>query len=45
MNVVMRNIPLTMLQKWVGHADMKTTDIYAKAVDEEEAGLAAKMWE
>ena len=39
------HIPLNMLQKWMGHADMKTTAIYANAVDEEEAGLAAKMWE
>jgi len=44
-NAVTRNIPLNMLQKWMGHADMKTTAIYANAVDEEEAGLAAKMWE
>jgi len=33
------------LQKWMGHADINTIAIYANAVDEEEAGLTAKMWE
>ncbi len=42
-NTVTRNIPLNMPQKWMGLADMKTLVIYANAVDEEEAGLAAKM--
>ena len=37
-------IQLNMLQKWMGHADMKTTAIYANALGEEERAIAARMW-
>ncbi len=37
-------IQLNMLQKWMGHADMKTTAIYANALGEEERQIAARMW-
>jgi site-specific recombinase XerD len=33
-----------MLQKWMGHADIRTTAIYANAVGAEELELAGKMW-
>ena len=32
-----------MLQKWMGHADIKTTSIYAIAIGKEEADIASKM--
>lgn len=38
-------IQLNMLQKWMGHADMKTTAIYTNAVGQEEQNIAARMWE
>ena len=38
-------IQLNMLQKWMGHADMKITAIYANALGEEERRIAARMWE
>lgn len=38
-------IQLNMLQKWMGHADMKTTAIYANALGEEERQIAARMWQ
>jgi len=38
------NVPLNTLQKWLGHADMKTTAIYADALGAEEKQTAAKMW-
>lgn len=41
---ISRKVPLNMLQKWMGHADIKTTAIYANAVGEEEAEIAAQMW-
>lgn len=41
---VQKKIPLNMLQKWFGHADMKTTAIYANVLGEEETRLAATMW-
>ena len=34
-----------MLQKWIGHADIKTTSIYANAIGKEEADIASKMWD
>ncbi len=37
-------IPLTMIQKWLGHAQLATTAIYANAVGPEERNIAAKMW-
>lgn len=37
-------IPLNMVQKWMGHADIKTTAIYANAVGVEELELAERMW-
>ena len=40
-NAVTRNIPLDMLQKWMGHSDIKTTAIYANAIGKEEAEIAA----
>ena len=37
-------VPLNMLQKWLGHAQLSTTAIYADAVGAEEKNLAARMW-
>lgn len=37
-------IPLNMVQKWLGHAEIKTTAIYANAVGKEERDIANKMW-
>lgn len=42
---VRAGIQLNMLQKWMGHADMKTTAIYANALGEEERAIASRMWE
>ncbi len=43
-HAVTRNVPLNTLQKWLGHADMKTTAIYANALGEEEKQIAQRMW-
>ena len=37
-------IPLNLVQKWLGHAQLTTTAIYADAVGEEEHLIAARMW-
>ncbi len=42
---IQKGIPLNILQKWLGHADIKTTAIYAEAVGAEKKELAARMWE
>jgi len=43
-NAVVNGIPLHMLQKWMGHAQLSTTTIYANAIGKEEQDIAAKMW-
>ena len=43
-NAVSKGVPLNMLSKWMGHAQLSTTAIYADAVGEEEKSIAAKMW-
>lgn len=39
------SVPLNMVQKWMGHARMSTTAIYADASGDEEAAFAARFWE
>ncbi len=43
-HAIASSVPLHMLQRWLGHADMKTTAIYAQAVGPEERQIAARMW-
>ena len=43
-NAVMHSIPLNVVQKWMGHADMRTTAIYAQVQGPEERQLAERMW-
>jgi len=37
-------VQLNMLQKWMGHASMETTAIYANAMGKEERAIADRMW-
>ena len=41
---VTAGVPLNLVQKWLGHAQLSTTAIYAEAVGEEEHAIAARMW-
>jgi integrase/recombinase XerD len=41
---VVSNVPLNMAQKWLGHAQLATTAIYADAIGLEEKRLAERMW-
>jgi integrase len=41
---VVSNVPLNMAQKWLGHAQLATTAIYADATGPEEKQLAERMW-
>ncbi len=43
-NAIVNEVPLNMLQKWMGHADISTTAIYANAIGREERDIAGKMW-
>ena len=39
------SVPLNMVQKWMGHARISTTAIYADASGDEEAAFAARFWD
>jgi integrase len=41
---VSSGVPLNLVQRWLGHAQLSTTAIYADAVGAEERGLMARMW-
>jgi integrase/recombinase XerD len=41
---VTAGIPLNLVQKWLGHAQLSTTAVYANAVDAEEKDIASRMW-
>lgn len=43
-NATVNGVPLHMLSKWMGHAQLSTTAIYADAVGKEEQDIAARMW-
>lgn len=43
-HAVRSGVQLHMLQKWMGHASMSTTAIYANAVGDEELEIADRMW-
>jgi integrase/recombinase XerD len=38
-------IPLNLLQRWLGHARITTTAIYADACGPEEAAIARRFWQ
>lgn len=39
-----QGIPLNIVQRWLGHARIETTAIYAGAIGEEERKLAQRAW-
>ncbi|MFA7588299.1 MAG: tyrosine-type recombinase/integrase [Novosphingobium sp.] len=41
---IQKKVPLPLVQRWLGHADLKTTAIYTHAVGPEEREIAARMW-
>lgn len=38
------DVPLHLIQRWMGHSSMKTTAIYLQAIGKEEREIAARMW-
>jgi integrase/recombinase XerD len=42
---IARNIPLTTVRKWLGHARLETTAIYLGVSGDEERALARRLWE
>lgn len=43
-HAVQSGVPLNLLQRWLGHAQLSTTAIYANAIGAEERSIAARMW-
>jgi integrase/recombinase XerD len=41
---VTAGIPLNLVQKWLGHAQLSTTAFYANAVGAKEKDIARRMW-
>lgn len=39
-----KGIPLNIVQRWLGHARIETTAIYAGAIGDEERNLAKRAW-
>jgi len=37
-------VPITLLQRWLGHAKLTTTAIYTQVSGPEELAMAAKLW-
>lgn len=43
-NAVQSNVPLNLIQRWLGHAALSTTAIYTDALGPEEYEIAERMW-
>jgi integrase len=43
-SAIQSGVPLNLVQRWLGHADMRTTAIYTYAIGPEELSIAARMW-
>jgi integrase/recombinase XerD len=41
---VLNGVPLNILQRWMGHARLETTAIYASVLGKEERQLARRVW-
>lgn len=44
LHAIRSGIPITLVQRWLGHARLTTTAIYLQAMGEEERELASRMW-
>jgi integrase len=44
-HAISSGVPLNMPSKWMGHATLEVTAIYANALGAEEQGIAARMWD
>jgi len=43
-NAFQSNVPPHLVQRWLGHASLRTTSIYGDVVGAEERAFAARMW-
>jgi integrase/recombinase XerD len=43
-NAFQANVPAHLVQRWLGHASLRTTSIYGNVMGPEERAFAARMW-
>lgn len=43
-SAIQAGVPLNLVQRWLGHADIKTTAIYTDVMGPEERQIASRMW-
>jgi integrase len=39
-----KNVPPHLVQRWLGHASLRTTSIYGQVISAEERAFAARIW-
>lgn len=44
LHAIRSGVPLNLVQRWLGHANMATTAIYLQAIGSEEREIAQRMW-
>jgi integrase/recombinase XerD len=44
-HAIRSGVPLTLVQRWLGHARLATTAIYTEALGDEEREIARRMWQ
>lgn len=44
-NAVHSEVPLPLIQRWLGHSKIETTAIYLEVLGPEERAVAARMWD
>jgi integrase/recombinase XerD len=43
-NAFQANVPPHLVQRWLGHASLRTTSIYGDVIGPEERAFSARMW-
>jgi integrase len=43
-HAIQNGVPLNLLKRWIGHARIESTAIYADAIGKEERALASRTW-
>jgi len=44
-NAFLSNVPPHLVQRWLGHASLRTTSIYGDVIGAEERAFATRMWQ
>jgi integrase/recombinase XerD len=44
LHAIRSGVPITLVQRWLGHARLSTTAIYLQAMGHEEREIASRMW-